>query len=233
MASATRLIIFGLLLVSPTLVICGSPGDANNTDPATIEFRECKKAAELPRELMIHCIMDGFNLESLFLEGAADQTPNDTKLLDPVHLCRKKESIIGVIRDTADMVQTFTNKSQLMVPFATGMIVESIAILCENNSQILSAILGEDQVECMERTLKSQKCHSRLGGVDVVDESVICEFPDPRDDRFTKASICQHIFDFLGCAEEMGEMCSEVMKNAVKTLKARWPKETICSKYLP
>ncbi|XP_046384001.1 uncharacterized protein LOC124154364 isoform X2 [Ischnura elegans] len=227
MATSIHLIFIGTILVIPTLILATTTEAPNSLEAEFHEFFECRSRSNKRRDLLHECISKEFTVEKI---NATMALHNETKYMLSKHTCRKQDEIVQCIRESVDELKTFSNKSVTMVPFVGGLVEESIRALCDNDAELLSVFMNEDQSTCFSNV--SKLCRSRLGGADDFSEVAICDYPLPEEDIFDQKFICQRFLDFMECSEAKFDKCSEEMKVAATRIISKWKYETSCSKYL-
>ncbi|XP_046384000.1 uncharacterized protein LOC124154364 isoform X1 [Ischnura elegans] len=227
MAPSMHLIFIGAILVVPTHILATTTEEPDISDATFNEFIECSSRANERNEIMKECILLEFTEEKI---NARLALHDETDHIKSKHVCRKQEEIFQCIREAADDLKSFSNQSVVMVPFVSGLVEESIRALCDNDAELLSVFMNEDQSTCFSNVWS--ECRSSLGGADDFSEVAICDYPLPEEDNLDQKFICQRFLDFMECSEAKFDKCSEEMKVAATRIISKWKYETSCSKYL-
>ncbi|XP_046384030.1 uncharacterized protein LOC124154386 [Ischnura elegans] len=225
MAHSSHLIFIGTILVIPTLILATTTEEPDSMEAAFNEFFECRGRSDKRKELMLECTSKQYTEEKI---NETMALYNETKYVKSKHICRKQDEIFQCLREAVDDFKSFSNKSVTMVPFVGGLVEESIRALCDNDAELLSVLMNEDQSTCSSNV--SSECQSRLGGANDFSGVAICDYPE--EDIFDQKFICQKYLDFMECAEAKFDKCSEEMKKAVTRIISKWKQETSCSNYL-
>ncbi|XP_046384004.1 uncharacterized protein LOC124154365 isoform X2 [Ischnura elegans] len=222
--SCHLLIVIGAVMVFSTHILCSTNDPSGNTCEVSLD---CQNQVQERTRIFRSCFDHDFSDEEV---NVTMSMYNQTKCLYCKHLCRKQSEVLRCIRESEGLFISLSNKSAQMVPFVRELVELSLQTLCENDAELITAFLDEDQGDCL--TSSWYECKPHFEGAHDFTRIAYCDLVNPENDPYTKQFICRKYLDFLTCAEKVTEKCSSEMKNSTQILINKWRNTEQCSKYL-
>ncbi|XP_046384018.1 uncharacterized protein LOC124154378 isoform X2 [Ischnura elegans] len=224
MVSPRQLMILGSFVGLFTLIL-SNPNAPPFED--TEEFWECRGKSLAQRSKFDECLNEDFSEEEV---NATVAMYPDSNCIVCKHLCRKQDVVQRCIRETSDVLRTFSNKSEEMIPFVKNMVEESLLALCDNDGRLINVFLNDDNADCLNSSWRA--CEHLLEGAGNFNRIAVCDFTEPESDPYSKEFICQKYLDLLECGKVESGKCSEEMKNSLTGVISKWREGAFCGKYL-
>ncbi|XP_046409210.1 uncharacterized protein LOC124174133 [Ischnura elegans] len=220
MASHRLLIIIGTLLAVSILAFSDPIHSSYES-----RFLECKsKATEVKN-----------NFESCYERDFDDEAVNETIRIfgnsncnSCTHLCRKKAEVSKCFGKMTEEMATLSNKAAVMMPFVRNIFDGTYSAVCENDAEIMRAIMNPESRICMEDQV--QECLRNMEALHDIDKLFFCDHTNPDNDKLTSELFCQTTLSTLECIKARSGNCPDFHRTTI-SLENKLRNSYSCSKY--
>ncbi|XP_071441038.1 uncharacterized protein [Hetaerina americana] len=222
MTSLNIFIILGAYITYSTCVLA-TPVETQSSEE---NFETCRQKIYVHLDAAQSCISNLFSPEEM---NETRRIHVGTKCPECHLFLRKENDIVDCIKDAADHLKIFSNKSREMVPFIAQFAEEALSAYSENENELMTVFGDMDNRECYRSGRVA--CRSHLEFLDHLDRTVMCESLHSGNDTLNQKTFCQHFDDFLGCADKGSTTCSVDIRNHSSNLISKLRNSKSCSKY--